>query len=130
MKLTLALIVALALWPQSATPAPQDAGQDCGQHADRVYTTREVDEKAKITRRPEPAYPARLRRKRLSGEVKLRMVLRPDGRVADIEILESSHEAFSEASIEAAKKFRFEPATKGGCPVAQSAVIINHYSIY
>ena len=130
MKLTLALVIGLALLSPPAGRAGQDAGQNCEQHADRVYTTREVDETAKITHRPEPTYPARLRRKRLNGEVELRMVLRPDGRVTDIEILESTHEAFSEASITAAKKFRFEPATKGGCPVAQAVIIINQYTIY
>jgi TonB family protein len=128
MKLTLALLFGLSLWQPAVT---QDAGQQgCEQHADRVYTTKEVDEKAKPTYRQEPAYPAKMRRKGTRGQTRLRVVLRPDGRVTDIEVLESSHEEFGKASVEAAKKIRFEPATKGGCPVAQSTIIINHYSTF
>ena len=127
MKLTLFLILGLTLWPAAA---PQGAGRDCEQHADRVYRTTEVDRKAKLTYRQEPSYPEKMRDSGRSGHTKLRMVLRPDGRVTDIEVLESSDPEFSEASIAAAKKLRFVPALKGGCPVAQSTIIINHYTTF
>lgn len=131
MKLTLALIFVLALLSPAATPAArQDAAPDCREHADRVYTTREVDEKARIARRPEPQHPARLRGRRGSGQVKVRAVLRPDGTVTDIEVLETTDEAFNQTSIEAAKKITFEPALKGGCPVAQSLILFYGYRTY
>jgi TonB family protein len=132
MKLTLALIIGLALWQPGAPPAPQDAARDCDEHADRVYTTGEVDEKAKIVRRPPPEFPEsmRRRRQRVSGSVTLRLVLRPDGTVTDIEVLETSGEAFSRKSIEAAKRIKFEPAAKGGCLVAQSATVGYNYNSY
>ena len=129
MELTLALIV--TLWPHGAAPAPQGSPpQGCEQHADRVYTRNEVDQKARVTHRPEPLYPEKARRKRLKGRVNLQLVLRPDGRVTDIEVLESSDESFSQTSIEAAKKIRFEPALKGGCAVAQSNVVFYSYNTY
>ena len=127
MKLALALAVGLALWPP---PARQDAAQDCAQHAERVYKTSEVDEKAKISRRPEPRYPARLRGRRKSGQVKVRAVLRPDGTVTDIEVLETTDEAYNQTSVEAAQKITFEPALKGGCPVAQSIILFYGYRTY
>ena len=130
MKLTLFLIFGLALWQPGATPAPQGGAQGCEQHAGRVYTTRQVDVKAKLIHRPEPFYPERMRRKRKRGSVKLRAVLRPDGAVTDIEILETSDAAIIETSIEAAKRIRFEPALKDGCPVAQSVILINWYNTY
>ena len=109
MKLTLALVIGLALWPHAAR---QGAGQSCDQHADRVYTTKEVDEKAKVTYRHFPLYPEKLRSRRMRGETKLRMVFRPDGRVTDIEVLESNHEEFSKASVDSARRLKFEPAKK------------------
>jgi TonB family protein len=130
MELTVGLLCALALWQPALPAARQDADADCRQHAGRVYTTREVDEKAKLTHRREPVYPARMRERRRNGQTKLRMVLRPDGTVTDIEVMESSHEEFSKTSTEAARKLVFEPAIEGGCPVAQSTVIINHYTTY
>ena len=131
MNLTLVLIFVFALSAPGATPAPQDSGQQgCEQHADRVYTMRDVDEKAKIARRPEPQYPARLRGRRRSGQVKVRAVLRPDGTVTDIEVLDTTDEAYNRTSIEAAKKITFEPAQKGGCPVAQFIILIYGYRTY
>lgn len=131
MKLSLALVVGLALLSPAASSAQQDAGQqNCEQHAGRVYTTREVDQKAKIGRRPEPKYPARLRGRRRSGQVKVQAVLRPDGTVTDIEILETTDEVYNQTSVEAAKKITFEPALKGGCPVAQSITLFYGYRTY
>jgi TonB family protein len=130
MKLTLALLFALALWPPGASPARQEGAQGCEQYADRVYTHQEVDQPAKIIRRHPPAYPRGARRRRAGGSVKLQIVLRPDGRVTDIEVLETSDEMFNQPSVEAAKKTKFEPAIKGGCPVAQSIILTNTYNIY
>ena len=131
MKLTLFLIAGLALLSPPAARAEQDAaGQNCEQHADRVYATREVDEKARITRRPEPRYPARVRGRRGSGHVKVRAVLRPDGTVTDVEVLDTTDVVYNQTSIEAAKKITFEPAQKGGCPVAQAIILFYGYRTY
>ena len=131
MKFALALLIGLALLSPAAAPARQDAGQqNCEQHAGRVYTTREVDQKARIGRRPEPRYPARLRGRRGSGQVKVRAVLRPGGTVTDIEVLETTDEVYNQTSVEAAKKITFEPALKGGCPVAQSIILFYGYRTY
>lgn len=130
MKLTLVLLFGLALWQPAGAAARQDGPRGCARHAERVYTTGQVDQKAKFIHRPTPDYPERMRRKRASGRVMLRAVLRPDGRVTDIEILETTDEAFNKASIEAARRIRFEPAIKDGCPVAQTTVLINNYNTY
>ena len=126
MKLVIFTILGLALWPHAAR---RDAGQNCEQHEGRVYTMSQVDEKARVKRRPPPVFPEEARRRRIrGGEVKMRVVLRPGRAVTEVEVLETSHELFSETSVEAARKIEFEPAKKGGCPVAQSVLIINYYS--
>ncbi len=127
MKSTLPLLLGLALWH---TAAAQDAARDCDGHAGRVYAISEVDEKARIGRRPEPRYPARLRGRRKSGQVKVRAVLRPDGTVTDVEVLETTDEVYNQTSVEAARKITFEPALKGGCPVAQSITLFYGYRSY
>jgi TonB family protein len=126
MKLTLALIFVFALSQPAATRARQ---RDCDEHAGRVYTSKEVDRKARITRPSYPPFPEEAQQKGLRrGEVKLSLVFRPDGKVTDVGVVETSDESFTKASVEAAKRIRFEPAKKGGCPVAQSSVVINNYN--
>lgn len=129
MRLTLFLFFGLALLsPPAARAQQQGAGQNCEQHAGRVYTQGRVDEKAKVTRRHLPLFPEAARRKNIRrGEVMLRLALRPDGTVTDIEVVRTSDESFNKASIEAAKKTTFEPARKGGCPVAQWLVLMSSY---
>lgn len=130
MKPALSLFFGLALLSPPAARAQQGAGQDCERHADRVYTMREVDRKAEIGRRPGPRYPAKLRGRRKSGQVKVRAVLRPGGAVTDVEVLETTDEVYNQTSVEAAKKITFEPALKGGCPVAQSIILFYGYRSY
>lgn len=130
MRPALFLLFVLALLSPPASRAGQGAGRGCEQHADRVYAMREVDQKAGIVRRPEPRYPAGLRGRRRSGQVKVRAVLRPDGTVTDIEVLETTDEVYNQTSVEAAKRITFEPALKGGCPVAQSIILFYGYRTY
>ena len=64
-----------------------------------------------------PKYPAELREEKLMGEVVVRTVITEEGLVDQIEVLESAHDLFSEASIDAIRQWRFEPSRCDGTPV-------------
>ncbi|HEX8920210.1 MAG TPA: energy transducer TonB [Pyrinomonadaceae bacterium] len=95
-----------------------------------VISPADATEKAHITRRPEPRYTEEARADRLSGTVKLLIVLAADAMVKHILVLRSSHPLLSESAIEAARKIRFEPAIKDGRPVSTSASVEYNFLTY
>ena len=76
-----------------------------------------------------PNYPFELRKEGVSGVVKVRITISEAGRVVDAEIIESPHEAFSKAALDAVKKWKFEPGLANGVPVATRATYPIHFDI-
>ena len=64
-----------------------------------------------------PAYPEAARREELEGEVVLRVLVGPDGRVESAEVESSTSPVFERPAREAMLQVRFTPATRGGQPV-------------
>jgi TonB family protein len=66
-----------------------------------------------------PRYPEFGPRPHVSAKVRLGLAVRADGTVGDIEVLDCSipWEGFEFAAIEAARRWRYEPATRDGAPV-------------
>ncbi|HEX2092478.1 MAG TPA: TonB family protein [Longimicrobiaceae bacterium] len=64
-------------------------------------------------------YPPLLRESGVTGQAVLSFVIDATGRVetATVEVVSATHEAFGQASVQAAEKFRFRPARIGGRPV-------------
>ena len=97
----------------------------------RVFTGREVTQKARITRRPPPDYTREARRKNVSGTVLLKIILRADGRVDDrVEVVKSLPYGLTEEAIKAARRIAFEPAEKGGRKVSQYALVEYNFNLY
>jgi TonB family protein len=71
----------------------------------------------------DPAYPAALMRDRIEGVVVLRAIIHSDGRVGEIQVLQSLDEKLDENARVALTKWRFRPGTKNGAPVDLEAVI-------
>jgi TonB family protein len=95
-----------------------------------VFSSGEVTQKVHILYRPEPRYTEEARAARVSGKVKLLAVLATDGTIKHILILESPSHLLTEASTEAARKIRFEPAVKDGHPVATALWIEYGFETY
>jgi periplasmic protein TonB len=65
----------------------------------------------------QPEYPESAIRREISGRVTVRVKVGKDGRVAAVEIVRSSDDVFSEATLRhATRKWRFIPATRDGQP--------------
>ena len=60
--------------------------------------------------RVQPAYPDLARKMNISGTVKIEVVVAPNGSVKDARIV-GGHPVLATAALDAAKKWRFEPAS-------------------
>lgn len=69
-----------------------------------------------ISRVP-PQYPMMARSARVEGEVRLEAVIRRDGTVGDIKVVQGLRMGCTEAAIEALKHWRFKPGERNGAPV-------------
>jgi len=67
--------------------------------------------------RAEPQYPAFAREARVSGTVVLHVLVGEDGRVQNLNVVQSVL-SLDEAAVQAVKQWKFKPALKGGLPVA------------
>ncbi|MCA1926487.1 MAG: energy transducer TonB [Thiobacillus sp.] len=82
------------------------------------YTARELDQPPTARGTIDPAYPPEADRARVSGRVRLQVKVEADGRVSDVDVVESTPAGVFDASaIEAFRAARFNPAQKGGRPV-------------
>jgi len=70
------------------------------------------------------------RDKGISGTVRLRAIFTADGSVKDILVIEGLEAGLSWKAIEAARKIRFNPATKGGQPVPVLSNLEFNFSLY
>ena len=77
----------------------------------RIVFSQDTDRK--ILKRVEPEYPAVLRDKGIGGVVKLRVTVRPDGTVKDVQTI-GGNAVLVEAGTRAVKQWRFSPADKEG----------------
>lgn len=72
-----------------------------------------IDEPA-LRVRVEPYYPVALRRSGVEGTAILRVVVRADGSVGRVEVVDSTHPAFSVAAMDAVTQWRYAPAIRMG----------------
>ncbi|MGH8019724.1 MAG: TonB family protein [Opitutaceae bacterium] len=62
----------------------------------------------------QPAFPAELVADHLSGQATVRLVVRADGSVTDVEVVSASHPAFGFAAATAVAEWQFTPGQKNG----------------
>ncbi|MEX0325001.1 MAG: energy transducer TonB [Puniceicoccaceae bacterium] len=72
----------------------------------------------KPIKRPAPHYPSKLRREGLQGYAIVEFVVCKKGRVPTARAAIATHPWFGEAAVAAVRKWKFEPATLDGEPVA------------
>lgn len=81
-----------------------------------------VDRPYRPMRKVAPLIPRAAWRRSRSGHVIVKYTVLKDGKVGDVEILESSSPMFEKPSIKAAKQFLYLPAVIGGEPVETEGV--------
>jgi TonB family protein len=118
---------AIGTWPVPPAPvaSPTPAGTlrlkpDLPKivEGERIYTSKEVDQKVKILKKPTPGYSEEARRRKTSGSVIVRAILSADETVKHIEIVTGLPNGLSQRAIEAARQIKFKPAIKDGKTVS------------
>jgi TonB family protein len=64
-----------------------------------------------------PDYTEEARRRGLSGEVVLEIVVRSDGRVGAVKVLQGLGSGLDERAVNAVRQWKFTPARRQGTPV-------------
>lgn len=96
----------------------------------RVFTPREVDQKARVHARPEPQYTAEARENGTEGTVMLRAVFSASGQVTNIRVMSGLSDGLTERAIEAARQIKFTPALKDGRAVPQYIQLEYNFSLF
>jgi TonB family protein len=103
--------------PRFHYSAPSFASNDAASGAGRAGVASGTD----VTSIPQPIYPKESRRKGEQGTVLLEVVIKSDGSIGDIKVIEHpGHERLVNAAIEALRKARIEPALEDGKPIAST----------
>jgi periplasmic protein TonB len=70
-----------------------------------------------LTREVKPDYTEEARRRNITGEVVLEIVVRADGRVGTVRVLHGLGAGLDERAVDAVRQWRFNPARRLGTPV-------------
>ncbi len=77
-----------------------------------------------VISRAEPEYPEEALRAKLAGKVRLAIVVNKEGLPQDIRVVRGLGLGLDEAAVEAVGKWRFNPATRDGEPIAVRATVL------
>jgi len=75
------------------------------------------------TSHPEPAYPSKAPRSRFKGTTVLSIVVDAQGNVTDTQVVKPLGVGFDEKALEAVRKWKFKPGTRGGVAVPARVIV-------
>ncbi|MBV9109880.1 MAG: energy transducer TonB [Gemmatimonadetes bacterium] len=128
----LLLVRPLSLAAQTTAPAAQDtatapaaspADIAVGDHEPRLLNPRQLEA------RERSFYPTLLHDAGVVGTAQMRFTVKADGRIADIQSLNSSHDTFAEAAVHVVHGLRYAPAVSGGHPVDAVVTLMVEFSL-
>jgi protein TonB len=79
-----------------------------------IFDVKDLDRKPRVIKQGRLEYPFELKRERIEGFVRLKIIIDEQGRVKVAEVVDSSHRAFVKPAIEAAESSVFESPTRQG----------------
>ena len=111
--------------------APYAEVAEKGNPARTIFVRSEIPTtKARILSKAEPEYPESARRARISGTVKLLVVLAADGAIKNVYVIQPLSHGLTDSAVGALRKIKFVPATKDGHPVSQITEIEYSFNLY
>jgi len=118
--------IRLQIYTGGMDVSKSSVGSDTGE---KIYTGRDVDVKARLLTKPEPAYTKDARDNKVEGTVVLTAVLSKTGRVENIQVFASLPYGLTEQAIKAARKIKFVPAMKEGKAVSMRIQLEYNFSL-
>ena len=97
---------------------------------EKLYTGKEVDRKALLVMKVEPAYTEEARAKQITGTVVFKVVFSPNGSVTNIRTVSGLPSGLTEQAIDAARKIKFIPAMKDGKFVPMWMQLEYNFNLY
>jgi len=85
---------------------------------ENAFSLAEIDQKPRAVFQSAPVYPSEMRGKKVEGVVTVLFVVDSAGKVANPHVEKSNNPAFERPALDAVKRWKFEPAVKGGQRVA------------
>ncbi len=79
---------------------------------------------------PDPQYSEAARKAKVNGSVVLALAINDKGDVDDVRVARSTDRRFEQNAMDAAKQWKFAPATKDGKPVAVQENIEMTFRLY
>lgn len=95
-----------------------------------IFTTKEVDQRARVLEKPEPSYTESARTFGVRGTVVLRAVFSKTGEVTRVEIVKRLPHGMTERCLIAARAIKFSPAMKDGKPVSTFMRLEHNFNLY
>ena len=106
------------------------AGGGGGGDYNRVFSGREVSQKARVLSKPEPQYTEEARKNQITGTVVLRAVFTSGGQVTNIRAVSGLPYGLTERAIAAARLIKFSPAMKDGRAVSMYIQLEYNFNLY
>lgn len=88
-----------------------------------------VDAQPGLVKNAVPVYPEEALKNGVEGSVFVKIWVDEEGKVRDAVIQESDRDVFNQASLDAAKRLQFTPATKDGVPVSVWVTVPFRYKL-
>jgi len=96
----------------------------------KLFVGRDVDRKAILIMKAEPAYTEEARQKAITGTVVLKVVFASNGSVVNIRTVSGLPHGLTERAIDAARKIKFIPAAKDGKFVSMWMQLEYNFNLY
>ena len=106
------------------------AGGGGGGDPNRIFSGREVSQKARVLSKPEPQYTEEARKNQITGTVVLRAVFTSGGQVTNIRAVSGLPYGLTERAIAAARLIKFTPAMKDGRAVSMYIQLEYNFNLY
>jgi TonB family protein len=106
------------------------AGGGGGGDYNRVFSGKEVTQKARVLSKPEPQYTEEARKNQITGTVVLRAVFTSGGQVTNIRAVSGLPYGLTERAIAAARLIKFSPAMKDGRAVSMYIQLEYNFNLY
>ncbi len=96
----------------------------------RVFSGRDVSQKARVLEKPEPTYTESARKFGVEGTVVLRAVFSGKGEVTNLHVMSALPHGLTRKAIDAARGIRFETAQLDGHPVSMWMQLQYNFKLY
>jgi TonB family protein len=101
-----------------------------GGDPNRIFSGKDVSQKARVLSKPEPQYTEEARKNQITGTVVLRAVFTSGGQVTQIRAVSGLPYGLTERAIAAARLIKFQPAMKDGRAVSMYIQLEYNFNLY